>query len=558
MGGTIGAASEMPAHKKKRTNVSGLRNQGSNRSSPAASAPSTAPPSPSPEPAEPLLGATPDQSDSEPATDDEERCTTMLDSLRNDWEAEEKALTNSDIDSELDSDADWDMDEEEGLESMKALARQVDPTDDGEWLPPKQVRENQQKRGECVELLSFIFSNPVNAERPKVYIKGPDVMSKSARTLRRYKKSWQTQTTLDNFRFTSSGSSSRVASPAPSRMPSRTRSPSVEIVDMDIPASSTLLSQPESLIPRRRHASASPEQSSGSEAEMDPVDSRETAEILALEEEIEAEVENMVVPDDDLEAWEEELDENIAGPKGTKRPWPDLREKIQMDIKKGRKTLPLSHLNALMVLLNFSTLIIKGYGRIEASRQVATSWHKKEGVWFTRRIRDWARHYEIFETLPAERRGGKRVQRSFLHRDEIRTAVLSFLRSLPSGKVTPRILANQVNKTILPSAGIQNTKSISLRTARRWLIKLGWTYSQVKKGVYVDGHEREDVVQYRNNVFLPKMAEYQHRMAKYVEVKGEELLKRIAPTLGPGETELIPLFHDESCMHANEQTANVW
>ncbi|KAJ7035472.1 hypothetical protein C8F04DRAFT_1182375 [Mycena alexandri] len=458
----------MPAPKKKKTNISGLRNQGSNRSSPAVSAPSTAPPSPSPEPAGPLFVATPNQSDSE---DDEEQCT-MFDSLRNDWEAEERALTNSDIDSELGSDADWDMDEEEGLESMKALARQVDLTDDGEWLPPKQVRENQQKR-----------------ERPKVYIKGPDVMSKSARTLRRYKKSWQTQTRLDNFRFTSSGSSSRVASRAPSRMPSQPQSPSVEFVDMEIPASSTLLSQAESLVPRRRRASASPEQSSGSEAEMTSIDSPETAEILAVEEEIEAEVENMVVPDDDLEAWEEELDENIAGPKGTKKPWPELREKIQMDIKKGQKTLPLSRLNALMVLLNFATLVIKGYGRIEASRQVATSWHKKEGVWFTRRIRDWARHYEIFETLPSERRGGKRVGRSFLHRDEIRTAVLNFLRSLPSGKVTPRILANQVNKTILPSAGIQNTKSI---------------------------------------------------------IEGEELLKRIPPTLGPGETELIPLFHDET------------
>ncbi|KAJ7749092.1 hypothetical protein DFH07DRAFT_775559 [Mycena maculata] len=121
MGGTIGAASEMPAHKKKRTNVSGLRNQGSNRSSPAVSAPFTAPPSPSLEPAEPLFGANPDQSDSKIATDDEEQCT-MFDSFRNDWEAEERALTNSDIDSELGSDADWDMDEEEGLESMKALA----------------------------------------------------------------------------------------------------------------------------------------------------------------------------------------------------------------------------------------------------------------------------------------------------------------------------------------------------------------------------------------------------------------------------------------------------
>ncbi|KAJ7210488.1 hypothetical protein GGX14DRAFT_625775 [Mycena pura] len=502
----------MPAPKKKKSNISGLRNQGSNRSSPAVSAPSSAP-STAPQ--------TPDQSDSENATDDEEQYTILY-SLRNNWEAEEKAATDSDVDSELGSDVDWDMDEEEGLESMKALALKVNPSDHGEWLPPKQARVNQQKR-----------------ERPKVYIKGPDVMSKSARTRRRYKESMKTQTTLDDFRFTSSAGSSR----APSLVPSRPRSPSVQIIDMDIPATTL---QEEPLIPRRRRASASPEQSSGSDAETTLIDPIERAEVLAAEAAIEAEVENLVVSDNDLEAWEQELDENVAGPQGTKRSWSELREKIQMDIKKGQKTLPLSRLNALMVLLNFSTLLTKGYGRIEASRLVATSWHKKEGVWFTRRIGDWARHYEIFETLPAERRGGKRVRRSFLHRDEIRTAVLTFLRSLPSGKVTPRVLANQLNKTILPAAGIQNTHSISLRTARRWLHKLGWTYSQVKKGVYVDGHEREDVVQYRNEVFLPKMAEYQRRMAKYIEVKGEEVLKRIEPTLGPGETELIPLFHDES------------
>lgn len=47
-------------------------------------------------------------------------------------------------------------------------------------------------------------------------------------------------------------------------------------------------------------------------------------------------------------------------------------------------------------------------------------------------------------------------------------------------------------------------KSVCLRTAQRWLAKLGWIYGRNKKG-YVDGHEREDVVDYRQNVFLPKL-----------------------------------------------------
>src|SRR5882672_3724209 len=38
--------------------------------------------------------------------------------------------------------------------------------------------------------------------------------------------------------------------------------------------------------------------------------------------------------------------------------------------------------------------------------------------------------------------------------------------------------------------------SISVRTARRWLRKLDWRYQKKKAGMYVDSHEREDVVAY--------------------------------------------------------------
>jgi hypothetical protein len=43
---------------------------------------------------------------------------------------------------------------------------------------------------------------------------------------------------------------------------------------------------------------------------------------------------------------------------------------------------------------------------------------------------------------------------------------------------------------------------ISEWTARRWLIKLGWRRTVVRKGVYMDGHEQEDVVDYWNKVFF--------------------------------------------------------
>jgi len=66
-----------------------------------------------------------------------------------------------------------------------------------------------------------------------------------------------------------------------------------------------------------------------------------------------------------------------------------------------------------------------------------------------------------------------------------------------------------LNASILPGLGIILKNPLSERTARQWLIKLGWCQTVVRKGVYMDGHEREDVVKYQQEVFLPVMKEYE-------------------------------------------------
>jgi len=50
-------------------------------------------------------------------------------------------------------------------------------------------------------------------------------------------------------------------------------------------------------------------------------------------------------------------------------------------LKKGAqvKTLPLSCLNQLLVLQNFATLQLKGFGRISASQEIAHQWHEGKG-----------------------------------------------------------------------------------------------------------------------------------------------------------------------------------
>lgn len=73
----------------------------------------------------------------------------------------------------------------------------------------------------------------------------------------------------------------------------------------------------------------------------------------------------------------------------------------------------------------------------------------------------------------------------------------------------------------------------------------------------MDGHERSDVVKYRNETFLPLMAEYERWMVRWIENE-DGTFKRVEPQLLPGEKRIIPLFQDESSFHTCKYKSNVW
>ena len=70
----------------------------------------------------------------------------------------------------------------------------------------------------------------------------------------------------------------------------------------------------------------------------------------------------------------------------------------------------------------------------------------------------------------------------------------------------------------------------------------------------MDGHEREDVVKYRNEIFLPAMARFEACMARF---EGSDL-KRVNPVLEDGWKRMIALFHDECCFHTNDEARSLW
>jgi len=84
---------------------------------------------------------------------------------------------------------------------------------------------------------------------------------------------------------------------------------------------------------------------------------------------------------------------------------------------------------------------------------------------------------------------------------------------------------------------------------------LGWNFIRYKKGVYIDGHEREDVVTYRKN-FLEKMQELEQFMVQYDDKTLEPLPNHNIES-GKFKRHIL-VTQDESIFHANDGKRFGW
>ena len=82
------------------------------------------------------------------------------------------------------------------------------------------------------------------------------------------------------------------------------------------------------------------------------------------------------------------------------------------------------------------------------------------------------------------------------------TVVTNYWHSLKDKFGGPdRTNLDETNPTRAPA-----DHELAPRTAREWFRLKGYCWADLKKGVYKDGHERSNVVAYRNHVFLPSLA----------------------------------------------------
>ena len=64
--------------------------------------------------------------------------------------------------------------------------------------------------------------------------------------------------------------------------------------------------------------------------------------------------------------------------------------------------------------------------------------------------------------------------------------------------MTATVFCEWVNNDLLPNSTLEQgyPQNISLETARKWLHQLSFEFITPQKGIFVDGHERDDVVEY--------------------------------------------------------------
>ena len=114
--------------------------------------------------------------------------------------------------------------------------------------------------------------------------------------------------------------------------------------------------------------------------------------------------------------------------------------------------------------------------------------------------------------------------------DDFYACARQFVEENACKKGEPNVTAEDFCKWINSTYDCQ----ISSETARRWLHILGFKEINHQKGVYFDGHEREDVVEYRQ-----KFTEKLHDLNRRCDYNGH------APNLAEGKKPLIIIHHDK-------------
>jgi len=182
-----------------------------------------------------------------------------------------------------------------------------------------------------------------------------------------------------------------------------------------------------------------------------------------------------------------------------------------------------------------------------ASLMTANAYEKS--TWLAGRLRQWTRAYILDRNdLPLNIYGT--WNSSILEDEDFKGELLLHLQGIGKYVKSMDIVDYLKNPDVLTRLKLK--KPISLATAQRWMKHVGYRWSKTPTGQFVDGHERCDVVEYRQLIFLPVWAELLSRTQIYA-TDGNEC------QVPPMTTRRVVIWnHDESTYYANDRRKIRW
>ena len=178
-------------------------------------------------------------------------------------------------------------------------------------------------------------------------------------------------------------------------------------------------------------------------------------------------------------------------------------------------------------------------------------------------IRIWRRDFFVNKGEFFEYRRGSYARYAVLRDEEYRDLALEWFQANSISKRSPNLTAAHfktwINGILLPIVTAEHhpqiQQQVSVRTATRWLHGLGFHPSQSHKGVYFDGHERADVVEYRK-LYLRKLKILESTHAPPPCCSDDPI--RVRQEEDESKKQLVLLYYDESTFHFNDGQGWLW
>lgn len=241
--------------------------------------------------------------------------------------------------------------------------------------------------------------------------------------------------------------------------------------------------------------------------------------------------------------------------------FPRLRKaQVELSLKSKDKRLDViyrARISAMVGTLNLYLDEELSYTWCQASLLAAKS--QGRSAQYARTIRTWIHRYIHSEKLPLHCYG--RYNSSILQDEDLAQEIqLHLLEMAKEGYVRAQDIVDLIGTPRMQERlGSEEGKEakITLRTAQRWMHKMDWRYGKKKRGMYIDGHERDDVVAYRKE-FVERWKEYERRMVTYDNDGNIDSTPNGFPVAQPGRFRLYLITHDESTFAAHDRRKTLW